>query len=150
MNPIEDYIPHTPPMRLVEELVKGDDAGVTTALVITRESTFFSEELNGVPAWVGLEYMAQTAAVWTGMEDLRHQRPVELGFLVSARQYRAQQPVFPLGERLMVTITRQFGEDAIVVFDGAIRSDSGTEFASAHFTAYKPDDVNAYLRGEIK
>jgi len=147
---IDDYIPHRPPMRLIEELVEGGEDGVSTRVMIRRDSTFFNEQLKGVPAWVGLEYMAQTAAVWVGMDDLRHQRPVELGFLVSARQYQAKQPVFPLDSRLIVTVKRQFGEDAIVVFNGDIRAENGEEFASAHFTAYRPDDVNAYLRGEIR
>ncbi len=147
---VEDYIRHRPPMRLVEEVVEGGEDGVSTTLVIRRDSTFFSEQLKGVPGWVGLEYMAQTAAVWVGMDDLRHQRPVELGFLVSARQYQVKQPVFPLDSHLRVTVRRQFGEDGIVVFNGEIRSDNGEELASAHFTAYRPDDVNAYLRGEIR
>jgi predicted hotdog family 3-hydroxylacyl-ACP dehydratase len=150
MKQIEDYLRHRPPMRLVEELVEGGEEGVSTAVVIRPDSTFFSEQLQGVPAWVGLEYMAQTAAVWVGMDDVRHQRPVELGFLVSARQYQAKRPVFPLGRRFIVSIQRQFGEDGIVVFNGDIHADNGDEFASARFTAYRPDDVNAYLRGEIR
>lgn len=147
---IEDYLRHTPPMRLVDELLDTEENSVTTAVTITRDCTFFSDELQGVPAWVGLEYMAQSAAVWVGLDNVRHNRPVELGFLVSARQYQAHQPVFPLGERFIVKVNRQFGEDAIAVFDGVIHAANGESYAEAQFTAYRPDDVNAYLRGEIQ
>lgn len=146
---IEDYILHKPPMRLVEELVDSDENSVTAALLIRRESTFFDKALQGVPAWVGLEYMAQTAGVWVGMDDMRHQRPVELGFLVSARQYQALRPVFPLGERFVVTINKEFGEGDIVVFSGYIHAESGATYATANFTAYRPSDVQAYLKGEV-
>lgn len=146
---IEDFILHKPPMRLVEELIDSDDSSVTTALLIRRESTFYDKTLQGVPAWVGLEYMAQTAGVWVGMDDVRQQRPVELGFLVSARQYQALRPVFPLGERFVVTITKEFGDGDIVVFSGTICAASGETYATANFTAYRPHDVHAYLRGEV-
>ena len=136
-------------MLLVEELLGGDATSVSTAITIDETSAFYDEKLRGVPAWVGLEYMAQTAAVWVGMDDIRNQRPVQLGFLVSARQYRAHQPLFALGQRLVIDVTRQFGDDAVVVFNGIIRTSSGEPVADAHFTAYRPDDVNSYLRGEV-
>lgn len=149
MDEIAKYILHMPPMRLVEELVSGDENQVTTALEIRTDSTFFDESLGGVAAWVGLEYMAQTAAVWVGLEDVRHQQPVQLGFLVSARQYEARTPVFRENEKLRVTIRRLFGEDQVVVFEGTICTAAGDTLAEANFTAYRPDDADAYLRGDI-
>lgn len=145
---VSAYIPHEPPMRLVDTIEAYTDKSVTTATQITPEVAFYDSDAEGVPTWVGLEYMAQTAAAWVGLNDERCGRPVEPAFLVSSRQYRATQPFFPKGERLLTHVKVELVEGEIVSFSGRIVNTAGEQCAEAVFTAYRPDDVQDYLRGK--
>src|SRR5690625_7704790 len=98
MTDISAYLPHRPPMRLVERLVSESPQTTVTEARVTEDNVFYDPALGGVPSWVGLEYLAQTAAVWLGLDCQRHNRPVQPAFLVSSRSFDAEQPVFALGE----------------------------------------------------
>jgi predicted hotdog family 3-hydroxylacyl-ACP dehydratase len=145
MRDVCRYIPHRPPMVLIDTIHDFADDRVTTTTHITPQAPFFRQEENGVPAWVGLEYMAQTAAVWIGLDDERCGREVEPAFLVSSRQFTASVPVFPAGETLYTQVQVHLVEQFIVVFNGRITNAEGELRAEALFTAYRPEDVRAYL-----
>lgn len=148
MIDIQDVIPHRPPMRLIDSLHSQAAMQVTTTAGVNEQSLFYDAAVNGVPAWVGLEYMAQTAAVWIGLRDHQQGRTPEPAFLVSARQYQAHEPVFPLGSHFYIEVTVKLMDANIVSFVGKIYDDSGKNWADALFTAFRPDDVQAYLQGE--
>ena len=61
---IERVVPHRGTMRLVDRLVDWDEDTVAVELRVPEEGPFSHAE--GVPAWVGVEYMAQTIAAWAG------------------------------------------------------------------------------------
>jgi len=149
VNDVSRYIPHRPPMILIDAIETFTDTSVTTSTHISPASGLFSQIDGGVPAWVGLEYMAQTAAVWVGLDDERCGRAVEPAFLVSSRQYTVPGPVFPAGETLFTLVEVQLQENEIVAFRGRITNNQGELRAEAFFTAYRPHNVRSYLlRGE--
>lgn len=144
---IERFIPHRMPMRLIERLVASEPETVVTKATITAENLFFAPEQNGVPACVGIEFMAQTAAVWLGLADERAGRPIEPAFLISARQFNAHQPTFVLGQHLRVEVGVDLFEAQMVSFSGRIvdADDPHKVLAEAEFSAFRPDDADAYL-----
>lgn len=148
MTDIQRYIPHRPPMRLIDGLHSHTDMQVVTTAHITEKSGFFDRDAGRVPAWVGLEYMAQTAAVWIGLRDEAAGREPEPAFLVSSRQYQAHEPGFGADTRLYIQVDVKLLDTNIVSFTGKIYDDSGKVWADALFTAFRPDDVQAYLQGE--
>lgn len=145
MSDIADYIPHKPPMRLVEHIVEVDSEHVITEAAVRPDNVFYETDPAGVPAWSGLEYMAQTAAVWVGAECLRAGRSIEPAFLISSRHYSAALPTFPEGETLRISVTPTLIEGPLVAFTGEIHNARGERLVEAIFTAFQPDDVNAYL-----
>jgi len=148
MTDVQRYIPHRPPMCLIENLHAHSDMQVITTTLVTELSPFFDGDSAHVPAWVGLEYMAQTAAVWIGLRDEAAGRKPEPAFLVSARQYQAHDDGFPSGTTLYIQVDVKLLDDNIVSFAGKIFDDSQRAVADALFTAFRPDDVQAYLKGE--
>ena len=62
-----DLIPHRPPMLLLNNVVSVN-ATSATSLVKVDETVSFYEPGKGVPAWIGLEYMGQTAALIAGFQ----------------------------------------------------------------------------------
>ena len=101
---IAEVVPHSGRMVLVDELLDYGDDFVVCAVNIRADSTL-SDGVSGVPAWVGLEYMAQTIGAFTGLDDLRNGRKPQIGLLLGCRSYQAQVSTFALGARLIVSAT---------------------------------------------
>lgn len=138
------YIPHQPPMRLVDTLLSSAPLEVEVEANIHTDNVFYDTARGGVPAWTGIEYMAQAAAVWVGLEDTRANKPIEPAFLISSRQYTAHRPLFALGEPLRIRVHADLIDGPLVAFTGTIHN--ATELlAEAIFTAYRPDDIAAYM-----
>ncbi|WP_041524065.1 ApeP family dehydratase [Gilvimarinus agarilyticus] len=141
---LADYLPHQPPMRLIDTLVNNSHRDVEVLAHINSDNVFYDAVRGGVPAWAGIEYMAQAAAAWVGLEDTQAGRAIDPAFLISSRQYTAHQPLFVLNTTLRVVVHADLIDGSLVAFTGCIYH--GTELmAEAVFTAYRPDDVAAYM-----
>jgi predicted hotdog family 3-hydroxylacyl-ACP dehydratase len=75
----------------------------SSSIVIIDEKASFSQAGKGVPSWIGLEYMGQTAAMIAGFQIREGLIEPHLGFLIGSRQYNAVQDFFKLGTRLLVS-----------------------------------------------
>ena len=64
---IAQLIPHRPPMLLLDRIIEADFEHVIVETVIREGSTFYQSGC-GVPALVGIEYMAQAAATLGGLQ----------------------------------------------------------------------------------
>jgi len=136
---VSDLLPHAPPMVLLDEVVcweRGNE--VSASITIHAQSPFFLDN-NGVPSYVGLEYMAQTCGIYAGLEALAHNRPVRLGFLLGTRNFHASLRWFERGEKLFITARKVLHEDTMGVFDCRIRN-AEAEIVSAQLNLYQPDD----------
>ncbi|WP_339615831.1 hypothetical protein [uncultured Gilvimarinus sp.] len=141
---LANYIPHQAPMRLVDTLLSSSPLEVEVEAHILADNIFYDASRGGVPAWTGIEYMAQAAAVWVGIEDTRLSKPIEPAFLISSRQYTAHCPLFALGEPLRIRVHADLVDGPLVAFRGTIHNRTGL-LAEAIFTAYRPDDIAAYM-----
>jgi predicted hotdog family 3-hydroxylacyl-ACP dehydratase len=133
--PIASLLPHRPPMILLDEVVRWDGATMVTALSIQPETLFREDE--GVPAHVGIEYMAQTCGAFAGAQAINAGRPVRIGFLLGTRRYTAHRPWFCLCERLTVTALLVYADDSMANFDVRIEV-SGALAATAQLTVFQP------------
>lgn len=131
-------------MRLVDTLLSSSALDVEVEASIRQDNVFYDASRGGVPAWTGIEYMAQTAAVWVGLEDTRANKKIEPAFLISSRQYTAHKSLFALDEPLRICVHVDLINGPLVAFSGTIHSRAGL-LAEAIFTAYRPDDVAAYM-----
>lgn len=129
-------------MVLLDEVVGWDTGKVMAALTIRSDTPFFIE--NGVPSYVGLEYMAQTCGIYAGIEALNHKQPVRLGFLLGTRNFSASTDWFCLGQRLIVEATEVYRQETMGVFACRIMHDD-VELASAQLNLYQPKDAPSIL-----
>jgi predicted hotdog family 3-hydroxylacyl-ACP dehydratase len=106
--PIETYVPHRGAMRLLDALIEADTHHAVAQLTIPLDGLFV--EHGQVPAWVGLEYMAQTIAAWSGHRNLATRTP-RSGLLLGTRHFDAQVPAFAAGSVLRVVAHHQFSGD---------------------------------------
>ncbi|QBK05253.1 hypothetical protein DW355_11255 [Hylemonella gracilis] len=133
---IDHYLPHRRGMLLVDRLLAADEEGATCELTV-RDGLFAHED--GVPAWVGIEYMAQTVATWAGAGHARRGTRQRPGFLLGSRRYTAHVGAFALGTRLRVTVRCELlGDNGLGMFDCRIQ-DADTEalLAQARVSVYE-------------
>ena len=82
---IADLVPHSGKMSLLDRLVEASSEHAISELTIGPDSLFF-EPGQGVPAWIGIEYMAQTIAAFSGFVAKQKQEAVKIGLLVGCRK----------------------------------------------------------------
>jgi predicted hotdog family 3-hydroxylacyl-ACP dehydratase len=144
-GPITALVPHRPPMLLIDRLLEDDAEQVKAEAVIRPGQLFLMSE--GLPAWVGIELMAQTVASFAGLRALEKREPVRLGFLLGTRRYECSRPFFPTGARLEIEARQELvGDNGLAVFSCKILLENEV-VATAQLNAFQPPDVEAYLRG---
>lgn len=133
--PIASLLPHRPPMNLLDEVVSWDGTTLVAAVTIRPETLFLEE--GGVPAHIGIEYMAQTCGAFAGAQALDAGRAVRIGFLLGTRRYTVHRPRYALGERLTVTASLVYADEAMANFDVRIEVSGGLA-AAAQLTVFQP------------
>ncbi|MFT4927637.1 MAG: putative hotdog family 3-hydroxylacyl-ACP dehydratase [Phenylobacterium sp.] len=109
---IEQVLPHSAPMILLDELLDyGEDWGLC-AVNIGPASLFYDSAQQGVPSYIGIEYMAQTIAAFAGADALNNQQSVEVGFLLGSRKYQPTATLFNNGSQLHVHVSRLYQEES--------------------------------------
>jgi predicted hotdog family 3-hydroxylacyl-ACP dehydratase len=132
--PVVDLLPHEPPMVLIDA-VRGWDYGLLEATVTIRPGIPFHHPERGVPAYVGIEYMAQACGAYAGLEAVTAGQPVRVGLLLGTRRYATSVGWFEPGQKLLVGIRELFREGSIGMFDCRIECE-GRELASAQLSVY--------------
>jgi predicted hotdog family 3-hydroxylacyl-ACP dehydratase len=141
---IADVLLHRPPMCWLDELIDVGPEHLTARLTIRADALFY-EPGRGMPAWVGLEYMAQTAAAYSGYERVSAGLPPQMCLLLGTRHYRCQITHFPLGAILEVHAALLMRDKSnFVAFDCELRQ-AAIVIAQATVKAIQPDDVQAVL-----
>ena len=140
---IQRVVPHRGTMRLVDRLVDWDEDTVAVELRVPEEGPFSHAE--GVPAWVGVEYMAQAIAAWAGCRARAEGREPSIGFLLGTRRYTAHQPAFTPGSCLRVAAHGELrGDKGLGMFACRILA-GDVELAVANVSVFEPRDAMAYL-----
>lgn len=131
-------IPHRPPMLLIETLLAVSATQASAELVIGAQSHFYEAD-HGVPAWVGLEYMGQTAALIAGHQQRVGDCPPHLGFLLGCRTYQSQVGFFAPQKKLIIKASQAtiVGE-SLATFNCTITDASNNnELANALLSVYR-------------
>ena len=141
--PIGELVPHGPEMTLIERLVEYSPQRSVATVTITAHSRFLEE--RGVPAWVGIEYMAQAASAFGGIEQVQRGEAPSIGLLIGARYYRCVLDAFPFGITLdvLVTIAMRDAED-FAAYDCRLEV-AGRGIAECTLKAYRPRDLAPLL-----
>lgn len=145
---VEELVPHRGRMCLLDAITAYGEEWLR-ATVTPRPGGAFAEE-SGIPAWVGIEYMAQAAAAFGGIEQVQRGELPSIGLLIGARYYRCMQDRFEYGAPLgvLVKIAMRDTED-FAAYDCRIelgRPDlGGREIAECTLKAYRPHDISPLL-----
>jgi predicted hotdog family 3-hydroxylacyl-ACP dehydratase len=133
--PIVELLPMKPPMVFLDRVLSYDDPRLVTGLEVRPGIPFF--ETDGVPAWVGIEYMAQSVAAHAGVKARLRGEPPLIGFLLGTRAYKCDVSQFTEGENLKINVEPLFSEEGLGAFACSIETDR--PLASATVNVYQPD-----------
>jgi predicted hotdog family 3-hydroxylacyl-ACP dehydratase len=141
---MEALLPHRPPMILIDRLVDAQEAESTCEVTITPRTLFL--ESAGVPAYVGLEYMAQAIAAHGGYTSYRAGEPIALGFLLGTPRWQSWCRYFTVGQTLWIHVAHVWGDNEFLRFHCTITDTTTTALLQqADLNVFKPKKLHVYL-----
>ncbi len=141
---ISDLLPHDPPMVLLDRYVSSGEMELIAEVDIASD-TMFCQQGKGVPAYVGVEYIAQAISAFNGLTDWKSGGKVRPGFLLGSRKVDLLTNYFPIGSTLTVVVQMSFNDGEMVVFDGQIFQDD-TLIVKARLNAYQPENPEEFIK----
>jgi len=132
---VNKLLPHDRAMVLLDKIIEYDEESLTAELVVRDDGLFGNAQT--VPAWLGIEYMAQTVAAHGGMVCYLAGRPINLGFLLGSRRYTSNVAEFAVGTCLTVKVKRLIEDQGLGVFFCQISAENID--ISAKLNVYQPN-----------
>lgn len=134
---IEIFIPHRRTMKLIDQLIDSDKDHFVCSVHINHQSVFL--ETDGVPSFVGIEYMAQTVSAYNSQHFVQKQKN-QIGFLVSIRNYNSSLTYFPIESTLHIHVNPVFIQEQSGSFNCEIYINQ-EKVSSGMITAYLPNEA---------
>lgn len=122
--PVSEFVLHRKSMLLLDSLIKIDTDMAVCEWCVRSGNEFMLPGL-GVPAYIGIEYMAQCIAIHAGACEHVEGFPPPLGLLLGTRFYRSSERYFVEGVTYRTECRRLLGDfDGMGSFDCSIASDN--------------------------
>jgi len=133
---MDAWVPHRGAMSLLETVEHCDELGIVARVRVPAGGLF--ADPDGVPSWVGIEYMAQAVAAWSGALAREVGGSPRIGYLLGCRRYEAAVPVFEAGAELVVHAQCELtAENGLGMFDCRIELD-GRVLANGRLSVFEP------------
>ena len=133
---MDAWVPHRGALSLLETVEHCDDQGIVARVRVPSDGLF--SDADGVPAWVGIEYMAQAVAAWSGARARAGGGSPRIGYLLGSRRYEAAVPVFEVGAELRVLASCELtAENGLGMFDCRIEH-GGRVVANGRLSVFEP------------
>lgn len=142
---IEVLIPHRGTMLLLDRVIALEDES-TEAEFAPRAEAWYADERGNMPAWIGIELMAQTIAAHVGMLKRREGAAPKHGALLGTRRYTSTRPVFVAGERLRIYAKMIYRDTSgLAAYECSIVVGCD-EIARATLKVFEPEDFHSFLQ----
>lgn len=144
----EDYLFHRSPMLLIERIhdISAESVCCSTDLDSPLLQPFSVD--HQLPAYFGIELMAQTVGVWAGHQDLQAGRDkAQGGLILSVRSYQPAHPSFQVAPGpLNITMQMLMQNDNFASFEGSIQH-GGQTLATGRLSLCQLNDQLAHELG---
>jgi predicted hotdog family 3-hydroxylacyl-ACP dehydratase len=135
---MDAWVPHRGAMNLLDSVAQCNEHAIEARVRVPADGLFASAE--GTPAWIGIEYMAQAVAAWSGARARAGGGSPRIGYLLGSRRYEAAVPLFEAGAELRVFAHCELmGDNGLGMFDCRIEQD-GRVLASGRLSVFEPPD----------
>ncbi|MCW2268634.1 hypothetical protein D3C77_29660 [compost metagenome] len=141
--PLAELLPHAGDMILIDAVESFDEEQVQTRLTV-RPGGLFNRLDGSLPAWVGIELMAQSIAAFAGCRARAQGKPAGLGFLLGTRKFECNVECFPAGAELHIHAQRSLeDENGMGVFECHLHGPG--IHATARLNVFSPPQAASYL-----
>jgi len=87
---------------------------------VAEDCLFYDPAVNGVPAWVGFEFIAQAISALCGLLIREMGEEPRIGFIMSVSSMRIDLPAFKIGNRLEIKVGEYHAVEMVHNFAGEI------------------------------
>jgi len=143
--PVTELLPHRDAMLLIDRVLASTET-CTVVEAALSPTGWYADADGNVPAWIGLELMAQAIAAHASLVAIAAGKPPRRGVLLGTRAYAASVPAFPAGDGLTIT-ARAFFHDAasgLAAYRCSI-AHAEQRLAEAEIKVYEPDDFERFI-----
>jgi predicted hotdog family 3-hydroxylacyl-ACP dehydratase len=138
---VAELIPHSPPMVLLDRIVHYDSMTLIAEIAIKANCRFYDPAVQGVPSWVGIEYMAQAISALAGLRAREKNTGIKIGFLLGTRRMLLQQKVLLADNCYQVHVKQLFWDvSGLANFECEIRHGQDC-CVTAKVNVFETDDV---------
>lgn len=147
-QPIEAIIPHRGTMLLIDA-VNAFDNETLVASATVHAGAWYADADGAMPAWIGIELMAQAIAAHVALLAMRGGGRARPGVLLGSRSYKALQPTFSGGARLIVHVVELLrSEEGHGAYECTIHHDDVC-CAEAVIKVFQPADFQSFIEGSF-
>ena len=143
----EKLLPHNHPMIVISEVIDCDieDGTLTSIAKPNSNDIFFQPQINGIPSYFAIEYMAQSIGCFAGIYDLQQNPPQKsrIGFLLGTKKMHAFTPTISINDIYTIKIKQLFMEENLASFECAMYNSKNKKIAEAIINTYRPDPNKA-------
>ena len=111
MGPLEALLPHRPPLVLLDGVRRVTDELCHAWLRVSPQA-WYAQADGSMPAWFGIELMAQAIAAYSGSSSATQGQPPRIGFLLGTQSYACSLDAFPAGAVIEILARPCFRDDS--------------------------------------
>jgi len=146
--PIDTILPHRGTMLLVDGVSACGDAALTAHAAV-RGDAWYADDNGAMPAWIGIELMAQGVAAHVALLAMRAGGRARPGVLLGTRSYKAHVSAFARDAQLTINVQEVLrSEEGHSAYECTIDHD-GARYADAVVKVFQPGDFQTFIEGSI-
>ncbi|MCK5818122.1 MAG: 3-hydroxydecanoyl-ACP dehydratase [Psychromonas sp.] len=134
---IKRLLTHDEPMIVIDKLIAVEARTAHSQVLICEQNIFFDYQTGSVGAHIGIEYMAQTIALWSGYHYFLEGKPPAIALLLGCRHYNSTIFQFKKGELLDIYSEQVFVSERMSVFSCVISS-KGKQLIDGKLNVFMP------------
>ena len=147
--PIETILPHRGTMLFIDRVSACSDATLR-AHASVRSDAWYADDDGAMPAWIGIELMAQGVAAHIALLAMRAGGAARPGVLLGTRSYQAHVPAFAPGAHLSVDVQEVLSSEAgHSAYECTIDHD-GVRWAEATIKVFQPGNFQTFIEGSFR
>ena len=85
-----------------DDIIKITDHSIICQSVIKSHNPYWDHKSNCLPSWIGIEFMAQSIAIWSGYHYYISNQKIPMGLLLGTRNYNSFTHKFNLDETIIM------------------------------------------------
>jgi predicted hotdog family 3-hydroxylacyl-ACP dehydratase len=156
--PIDALLPHRGTMQLLAQVLSYTEETLSASARVDG-TAWYADSEGAMPAWIGIELMAQAIAAHVALRSRLEGRPPQPGVLLGARRLDIGIQAFARDALLRIDVRETIKVDGgHGAYDCAIHADAAhtnsTTTAPALATAivkvYQPDNFQQFMQGSLQ